>query len=78
MKSRKKDKDTLSPRAAEIRKHVELAKNISDVRQEKVEIIKKQIEAGTYDVSAESVAGSLIDLHRSLKLDNSQIDRKQK
>ena len=36
------------------------------VRQEKVNDIKKQIEAGTYKVSAESVAKSIIDLHAGL------------
>ena len=62
-KSRKlgNDEVSLSPHAAEVRKFTKLAKTIPDVRQEKVESIKKQIKAGTYKVPAELVAKSIID-----------------
>ena len=69
MKGQKKDKGALSPCDAEVRRYVEMTKDILDVRQEKVEAIKKRIESGTYDVSAESVAESILDLCRSLKSD---------
>ena len=72
MKNRKKDKDKSSPRAAEVRRYTKMAKNLPDVRQEKVEAIKKQIESGTYCISAEEVARSIVDLQRSLKTDDKQ------
>lgn len=69
MKKQSKDKDKLSSRDAEILKFAGWARDISSVRKERVEAVKKQIEAGTYDVSAKSVANSIVDLHRSLKLE---------
>ena len=56
----KKDKAKPS-RAAEAHKYKELMKTIPDVRQEKIQAIKKQIESGTYDVPAEQVAKSIIE-----------------
>lgn len=69
MKKQKKDRDRLSSRNAEIHKFAEWARGIPSVRKEKIEAVKKQIESGTYDVSARSVASSIVDLHRSLKSD---------
>ena len=74
MEARKK-KDKLSTRAAEIHRYAELAKDIPDVRREKIEAIKKQIETDMYDVSAESVARSVADLHRSLKANDKSRSR---
>lgn len=64
-RSRKLNKDEviLSSRAAEVQMLRKLANDVPDVRQEKIDAIKKQIEAGTYNVSARSVAESIIDLH---------------
>ena len=56
-----KDDISLSPRAAEVRRFTELAKALPDVRREKIEAIKKQIEAGTYEISAEQIAKKIID-----------------
>ena len=55
----KRDEVILSPRAVEVRKFGELATTIPDVRQEKVEAVKKQIESGIYDVPGRTVAGSI-------------------
>ena len=57
----KEDEVIISPRAAEVRKLTEMAKDLPDVRKGKVEAIKKQIQSGEYKVSAESVAKSIID-----------------
>ncbi len=64
-RSRKLNKDEviLSPRAAEVQRLKKLANDVPDVRQEKIDAIKKQIEIGTYNVSVRSVAESIIDLH---------------
>ena len=70
MKNQKKDKDKSSPRAVEVRRYTKIAKDLPDVRQEKVEAIKKQIESGTYRISTEEVARSIVDLQRSLKTDD--------
>ena len=78
MKDQKRDKDKSSPRADEVRRYTKMAKDIPDVRQEKVEAIKKQIESGTYRISAEEVARSIIDLQRSLKMNDKQGCRKTK
>ena len=69
MEKHNKSKETLSSRDAEIQKFVELAKGLPDVREEKIEAVKRKIESGTYDVSAKLVAGSIVDLHRCLKSD---------
>ena len=68
--SKKKDEVILSSRAQEVRRLTELAKGIPAVRQEKVEAIKKQIESGTYEVSSQTVAKSIIDLHRKIYTDS--------
>ena len=56
----KKDEMTLSSRADEVLKYKEMAKTIPDMRQDKIETIKKQIESGTYNVPAELVAKSIL------------------
>jgi len=58
------DEVILSPWAAEIRKSEELLKNIPEIRQEKVEDIKEQIESKEYSVSGALVARSIVDLFR--------------
>jgi len=66
MKKQKKDTDISSNRAAEVRRFMKLAKDMPDIRQKKVAAIKKRIESGTYNVSAESVAERVVDLYSSL------------
>ncbi len=58
----KKDEIVLSPRATEIRELEGVVKAIPEVRQEKVEAIKGQIEAKTYNVNGRLVAGSIADI----------------
>ncbi len=50
----------------EVRKFKEMAKAIPDVRQGKVDSIKKQLKSGKYKVPAEVVAKSIVDLHDTL------------
>lgn len=63
---KKKDKITSSPDPAELEKFKEMAKALPEVRQEKVEDIKKQIESGKYVVDAEAVAKSIIEYLREV------------
>ena len=58
----KKDEIVLSPRATEIRELEGAAKAIPEVRQEKVEAIKGQIESKTYTTNGKLVAQSIADL----------------
>ncbi len=67
MRKQKKGRNATSLRDAEIHRFAEWARGIPSVRKGRIEAVKKQIESGTYDVSAESVANSIADLHRSLK-----------
>jgi len=67
---KKKDEVKLSSRADEVRRLTKLAKSAPDVRLDKVNAMKKRIEAGTYNVPANSVARSIADLHKKLKCDD--------
>ncbi len=58
----KKDEIVLSPLATEIRELEGAAKAIPEVRQEKVEAIKGQIESKTYTTNGKLVAQSIADL----------------
>ena len=55
-----------SCRDNEVRKFKEIAKAIPDVRQEKIDSIKKQLKSGKYKVPAEAIAKSIVDLHDTL------------
>ena len=59
--SRKPEKDEiiLSSHAAEVRQSEELARDIPDVRQQKIEAVKRQIESETYAVDSRLVARSI-------------------
>ena len=59
----------LPPHDDEVRRLTELAKALPDVRMEKIESIRKQIESGTYAIPAEAVAKSILDLRRTLMVD---------
>jgi flagellar biosynthesis anti-sigma factor FlgM len=50
----------------EVRKFKEMAKTIPDVRQEKIDSIKKQLKSGKYNVPAEAIAKSIAELHDTL------------
>ncbi len=63
------DEVALSPSIDEVRRLTELTKSLPDVRQDKIEDIKRRIQAGTYEVSAESVVRSIADLHSKLSSD---------
>lgn len=67
--------DKPSYRAAEISRYTKLAKDMPDVRKEKIEAIRKQIAAGTYEIPAESIAQSIANLHNSIKRDGDKNDR---
>jgi len=54
---------------SEVRRLKEKARAIPDVRQEKIDSIKKQIKSGKYKVPAEAIARSIIDLHDTLTSD---------
>ena len=58
----RKDEIVLSPLANEVQKLEGLQKSIPEVRQEKIEAIRNQIESRTYNVSGRLVAKSILDL----------------
>ena len=66
----KRDAVKLSSRTNKVRRLTKLAKSAPDVRPDKVNAIKKQVKAGTYNVPADSVARSIADLHKKLKRDD--------
>ncbi len=57
-----KDEIILSPRATEMRELEGRMKAIPEVRQEKIEAVKGQIESKTYTVGGRLVAKSITDL----------------
>jgi flagellar biosynthesis anti-sigma factor FlgM len=59
----RKDEFSMSSRAAEVQRIAKLADDVPDVRQERIDAIKKQIKAGKYSVPASAVAKSIINLH---------------
>jgi negative regulator of flagellin synthesis FlgM len=56
----KEDKVELSPRAKEMQKAKKLLQAIPDVRNEKITLIKKQVEKGTYKVNGEQTAAKML------------------
>ncbi len=58
----KKDEIVLSPRAIEVRKFEGVMESIPEMRPEKIEVIKGQIESGAYTVDGRMVARSIINL----------------
>lgn len=59
---RKEDRVELSESRKQVEELKNRVKNSEEVRAEKVEAIKKQIENGTYDVSGKKVADKIINL----------------
>ena len=57
----KRDELVLSDRAREIQLAMKAAKASPDIREERVQTIKAQIQSGTYSVPAEDVARMMIN-----------------
>jgi flagellar biosynthesis anti-sigma factor FlgM len=64
---RKKKSDANLPDTAEVQRFKELTKKIPDVRQEKVDAIKKKIEAGEYKIDANAVASKMLELVQDIR-----------
>lgn len=64
------DKVDISPDASELKRLKELAKLTPDVRLDKVNTIKKQIQNGKYDIAADSVAKSILKTGKELEPDD--------
>jgi len=54
------DKVELSPKGKEIQEAKRLLESIPDVRNERITLIKKQIEKGTYQINGEKTAGKML------------------
>lgn len=59
--SSQKDTFAISDFAKELQVARQAVENAPDIRQDKVDEIKKQLEAGTYNVTAAMVADKLIE-----------------
>jgi len=55
-----KDKLEFSSRASEVGKLVEQLKELPDIRQEKVNSLREQISAGSYNPSGEAIADAIL------------------
>lgn len=56
-----KDKLEISSEAMEYQHAMKKLENVEDIRMEKVEKIKKQIEAGTYKIDGNKIAAKIIE-----------------
>lgn len=56
----REDKFQISDRAAEVGKFVDRIKELPEVRQEKVEVLRQQIERGEYDSSSKDIADAIL------------------
>lgn len=65
-KKDKKDKVQLSDKAKEFQVAMNALKEVPDIRKDKVEEIKKQIETGTYRVDSGKIVEKIFD---SIKFD---------
>jgi len=54
------EKVTLSPAAQEIQRAEKAAKALPDVREEKVQEVKRQIEAGEYEIKGDAIAEKML------------------
>ncbi|RKD32326.1 flagellar biosynthesis anti-sigma factor FlgM [Thermohalobacter berrensis] len=63
-KSNKTDKLSLSSKAKEYQIAMNALKKAPDVRKEKVERIKREIELGTYEVNSGKIAEKMLDMNR--------------
>lgn len=56
----REDKFQISDRAAEVGKFVDRIKDLPEIRQEKVEILRQQVERGEYDSSSKDIADAIL------------------
>lgn len=56
-----KDTVAISPKAAEMQAAIEAAKAAPDIRKEKVQLLKDEIDRGMYRVRGSNVAEKIID-----------------
>jgi negative regulator of flagellin synthesis FlgM len=59
------DRLDFSSRGSKVRELVDQVKQMPDVRQEKVDSLRAQIAAGTYDPSNQDIAKAILDDERS-------------
>ena len=62
--ARQQDSSQISEQAKVLAQSVQKLKNIPDVREEKVEQVKRDIDAGTYQVSGRDIADKMIEESR--------------
>jgi flagellar biosynthesis anti-sigma factor FlgM len=62
----------------EVKKYADIAKKIPEVRQDKIDAIKKQIEEGTFNVPAEYIADSIIAHHKELTSTETPLNKVKK
>lgn len=60
MQGKPEDKVELSSRGREIQEAMQILKSVPDVREDKVALLKQQIEAGTYEIEGEKIAEKMI------------------
>lgn len=60
-KAEKKDKVSLSSKAIEYQIAMKALKNVPDVRKDKVDEIKRQIEAGTYKIDSGKIVEKMFE-----------------
>ncbi|MBD3183636.1 flagellar biosynthesis anti-sigma factor FlgM [Candidatus Poribacteria bacterium] len=65
VKFRRKD-FSVSRHNKEVQKYIKMAKNVSHIRQDKIEELKKLIESGEYKIDSDKVAQSIIELHKDI------------
>lgn len=56
-----KDRLEISPRAVEFQHAMEKLKNVDEMRKDKVDKIKKQIDAGTYEIDEGKIAEKILE-----------------
>lgn len=59
-KSSEKDQAIFSTKALEIQNAYKAAKASSDIRTDKVEMIKEQMKSGNYNVNAKELSGKIV------------------
>lgn len=59
------DKLEISSRASEVGRLVDQLKALPDIRQGKVDALKEQIAAGTYNPASDSIADAILNDNRS-------------
>ncbi len=63
------DKVSISSKAKDVAQAKQIASKTSDVNEEKVQRLKKQVQEGTYKVDPERIADKLVDEHLTTMLE---------